>query len=113
MSISVSPVLPVIAGQPAASGPVPQPGTVVNAQVIKLLADNLVRIAIAGLSLDVLSEIPLQLGQVLQLAVSQTQDGIRLAVVGGGTGAAGPSPDVISLAPDALGDVATISLPNA
>ena len=64
-----------------------QPGTVINAQVLKILADNLVRIAIASLSIDVLSEVPLQAGQTLQLAVSQTPDGIRLAVVGQGAGA--------------------------
>src|SRR4051794_29839915 len=102
MSIVTNPIHPLIAAQGAAPGLVLQPGTVVDAQVLKLLSDNLVRIAISNLSLDVLSEIPLQAGQALQLAVSQTPDGIRLAVVGQGSGAA--ASDTITLTPDALGD---------
>ena len=55
------------------------------------------RIAIANLSIDVLSEVPLQAGQNLQLAVSQTPDGIRLAVVGQGAAAAtAPRPPIPS-----------------
>ena len=108
MSISVTPTIPVIAAQGGASDLVLQPGTVVDAEVLKLLADNLVRIVIAGLSIDVLSEIPLSAGQALQLAVSQTPDGIRLAVVGPGSGAAagtssditGTSSGIITLAPE-------------
>ncbi len=80
-----------------------QPGSVVNAQVLKILAADLVRIAIAGLSIDVATEIPLQQGQTLQLAVSQTRDGIRLAVVGQGGDAAA---DAVTLSPDALADAA-------
>jgi hypothetical protein len=76
-----------------------QPGTVVNAQVQNVLAADLVRIAIANLSIDVLTEVPLQAGQNLQLAVSQTESGvIRLAVVGQG---GATSADAASLAPDA------------
>jgi hypothetical protein len=80
MSISVSPILPVIAAQGAAPDLVLQPGSVVDALVLKILSENLVRIAIAGVSVEVLSEIPLSAGQSLQLAVSQTPDGIRLTV---------------------------------
>jgi hypothetical protein len=75
-----------------------QPGTVVNAQVQNVLAADLVRIAIANLSIDVLTEVPLQAGQNLQLAVSRTESGvIRLAVVGQG---GATSADAASLAPD-------------
>src|SRR6202790_803349 len=98
MSISVNPILPVIAAQSAAPDLVLQPGSVVDAQVQKLLSDTLVRIAIAGLSIDVLSEVPLQAGQPLQLAVSQMQDGIRLAIVGQGAAAGG---DLVTLSPAA------------
>jgi Flagellar hook-length control protein FliK len=110
MPISVSPTVPVITAQAAPSAIVLQPGTVINAQVLKILADNLVQIAIANLSIDVLSEVPLQAGQNLQLAVSQTQDGIRLAVVGQGTGAAagGAAPDTVTLAPGAILASATL-----
>jgi hypothetical protein len=105
MSISVNPILPVVATQGAAPELVLQPGTVVDARVLKLLSDNLVRIAIANLSIDVLSEVPLSAGQTLQLAVSEMDGGIRLAVVGQG-GAAGTSSDTVTLAPDALVDAA-------
>jgi hypothetical protein len=108
MPISVTPILPVNATQSAAPELVLQPGTVVDATVLKILSADLVRIAINSLSIDVLSEVPLQAGQALQLAVLQTPDGgIRLAVVGQGAGAAdGASPDSVSLAPAALVDAA-------
>src|SRR5258705_10928867 len=105
MSISVNPILPVVATQGTAPQLVLQPGTVVDARVLKLLSDNLVRIAIANLSIDVLSEIPLSAGQTLQLAVSEMDGGIRLAVVGQG-GAAGTPSDSVTLAADALIDAA-------
>ncbi|MBS0532266.1 MAG: flagellar hook-length control protein FliK [Proteobacteria bacterium] len=83
MAVSINPIFPVIAAQGAAPEVALQPGTVIDAQVQKILANDLVRIAIANLSIEVLSEVPLQVGQTLQLAVSQTSDGLRLAVVGG------------------------------
>jgi Flagellar hook-length control protein FliK len=119
MPISVNPTVPVITAQSAASGVVLQPGTVISAQVLKILAGDLVQIAIADLSIDVLSEIPLQAGQNLQLAVSQTQDGIRLAVVGQGAGAAsgGAPVDTVTLAPGATlappGNAAAVANPSA
>jgi hypothetical protein len=108
MAISINPVLPVLAAQEA-GGVAPelvlQPGSVVNAQVLKLLSADLVRIAIASLSIDVASEIPLQAGQNLQLAVSRSKDGgIRLALLGQGADAAGA--DAVTLSPDALADAA-------
>jgi len=105
MAISINPVLPVLAAKEAggvASELVLAPGSVVNAQVLKVLDANLVRIAIAALSIDVLTEIPLQEGQALQLAVSQTKDGIRLALVGQG----GEVGDAVTLSPEALVDAA-------
>lgn len=95
MALSVTPNLPVIAPTPAAGGAtssvVLQPGTVVNAEVLKV-ADNLVQIAIANLAIDVLSEVPLVAGQSLQLAVSQAQDGsVKLAIVGQGAEGVGPA----------------------
>jgi hypothetical protein len=84
MSISVTPIRPAIAVESAAPDLLLQPGSVVDAQVLKILSDNLVRITISNVSIDVLSEVPLAVGQTLQLAVSQTEGGIRLAVVGQG-----------------------------
>ncbi|MEH2518412.1 hypothetical protein V1279_003985 [Bradyrhizobium sp. AZCC 1610] len=112
MAISINPVLPVLAAQEAggiAAELVLQPGSVVNAQVLKILSADLVRIAIASLSIDVATEIPLQQGQSLQLAVSQTKDGIRLAVVGQG-GDAGA--DAVTLSPGALADTAANDRPT-
>jgi hypothetical protein len=102
MAISVGPILPVIAAQGVASNVALQPGTVVSAQVLQVLSNDLVRIAIANLSIDVLTEVPLQAGQNLQLAVSQTPDSIRLAVVGQGAtaGAATDTSSLASLAPN-------------
>jgi hypothetical protein len=109
MAISINPVLPVLAAQEVggiAPELVLQPGSVVNAQVLKVLSADLVRIAIASLSIDVATEIPLQQGQNLQLAVMQTKDGIRLAMVGQGGDTAGSSADAVTLSPDALADAA-------
>ncbi|HEU0083887.1 MAG TPA: flagellar hook-length control protein FliK [Bradyrhizobium sp.] len=127
MPISINPVFPVLAAQGAAPELVLQPGAVIDAEVLKILANDLVRIAIANLSIEVFSEIPLQVGQTLQLAVSQTPDGIRLAVFGQGNGVeselalASPgseamlsnaaAPDVIDLAPVFAGKVTTGAAP--
>src|SRR3954454_18341031 len=92
MPISINPIFPVIAAQGAASDLVLQPGTVIDAQVLKILANDLVRIAIANMSIEGVSEIPLHVGQSLHLAVSQTPQGIKLAVVGQGALARGGEP---------------------
>jgi hypothetical protein len=82
MSITINPTTPLVAAQGVTSAIVLQPGTVINAQVLKLLGNDQVRIAIGGQSLDVVSQVPLQAGQTLQLAVSRAPDGnINLAVV--------------------------------
>jgi Flagellar hook-length control protein FliK len=87
MALTINPSLPVIAAQATGSvtsGVVLQPGTVVDAQVLKV-AENLVQIAIAGLSFDVMSEVALTPGQSLRLAVSQASDGtVQLAITGQG-----------------------------
>ncbi len=81
MAITVTPVLPVQPAQEVVAVTPElalQPGTTINATVLKVLSADLVRIAIASLSIDVKTEIPLQQGQALKLAVSQTGNGIRL-----------------------------------
>src|SRR3954467_10784912 len=98
MSISVNPSLPKIAVESAPPDLLLQPGSIVDAKVLKVLSANLVRIAISNVSIDELSEIPLIAGQALQLAVSQTKAGIRLAVVGQGAASASSS-DTVALAP--------------
>ena len=112
MAISVTPVLPVLAAQEVggvAPDLVLQQGSVVNAQVLKVLSADLVRIAISSLSIDVLSEVPLQEGQTLQLAVSQTPDGVRLAVVGQGADTLSLPGDAVTLSPGARVSVAANS----
>src|SRR5215510_11884069 len=104
MAISVTPVLPVQPAQEVeAVTPelVLRPGSTINATVLKVLSAEFVRIAIASLSIDVKTEIPLQQGQTLKLAVSQTDNGIRLTNV---TDVAGTSADAVTLSPDALVD---------
>jgi hypothetical protein len=102
MPIQISPTNPVVAiaqgADPATPDLVLQAGTVVNAKVIGVLADDLVRIAIANLSLDVMSEVALVPGQNLQLAVSQSDGGIRLSIVGSGA-AAGTGTSAGTVAP--------------
>lgn len=109
----VNPILAVDAARSVERDLVLQPGAVIDAQVLKVLANNMVRIAISGLALDVMSQVPLQAGQALQLAVSQNEGGIRLAVVGQGAGAADTSADTsadtVTLAPGARADAAANS----
>ncbi|WP_298873752.1 flagellar hook-length control protein FliK [uncultured Bradyrhizobium sp.] len=102
MVTPISSILPVSAASPVADAATPdlvlQAGSVVDARVVSVLADNLVRIAIANLSMDVMSEVALTPGQNLQLAVSQNEGTIRLAVVGG---AGEASADQVTLTPTA------------
>src|SRR5262249_40433627 len=106
-AMAIAPVnasTPVIAAPSvggATDGVVLQPGTVVSAQVQNVLADNLVQIAIANMTLDVLTEVALTPGQNLNLAVSQPQKGVvRLQMAGQGATAAATG-DAASLAPNA------------
>jgi len=110
MSIAINPVFPVVAAQGVAAGAVLQPGTVIDALVLKQLDANLVRIAIANLTIEVLSEVPLQPGQALQLAVSQTPQGVRLQIVPG-QGATSSAQAAVPAA-DAS-PVDTVSVPKA
>lgn len=103
MAISINQILPVLPAQDAgAVAPelLLQQGKVIDARVLKVLQADLVRIAIGALSLDVRTEIPLQQGQTLKLAVSQTTDAIRLTMLGQGADAG----DAVTLSPGALQD---------
>ena len=88
MSIVITPTTSLVAAQGVSASVVLQPGTVVAAQVLQILGNDQVRIAIGGQAIDVQSQVPLQAGQTLQLAVSQTTNGIALAVVNQQAGAA-------------------------
>ncbi|MBR0711177.1 flagellar hook-length control protein FliK [Bradyrhizobium liaoningense] len=107
MPTPISSIVPVSAASPVADAATPdlvlQAGSVVDARVVSVMADNLVRIAIANLSMDVMSEVSLTPGQNLQLAVSQNDGTIRLAVM---NGAGEATADQVTLTPRAasLGD---------
>jgi hypothetical protein len=111
MPTPISSILPVSAASPVADAATPdlvlQAGSVVDAKVVSVLADNLVRIAIANLSMDVMSQVSLIPGQNLQLAVSQNDGTIRLAVV---NGAGEASTDQVTLTPTAASLVDSPSL---
>jgi hypothetical protein len=110
MSIAVNSTIPLVAAQGITADVVLQPGTVVNAQVLQLLGDDQVRIAIGGQSLDVTSQVPLQAGQTLQLSVSQTADGnINLAVVNQPAGAAASQAAADPAAANATSDAVTLT----
>jgi hypothetical protein len=90
MPVAINPVFPVVTAQGAAAGAALQPGTVIDAQVLAQLGADKVRIAIANLTIEALTEVPLQSGDRLQLAVSQTPQGVRLQIVPGEGGVASP-----------------------
>ncbi|SHH49973.1 flagellar hook-length control protein FliK [Bradyrhizobium erythrophlei] len=122
MSIVITPLIQPAAAQ-AATPVVLQSGSVISARVQQVLTNNIVRIAIAGQSIDVLSQVPLQAGQTLQLAVSQANDGtVRLAVVNPQDAAAAAqapaqaanaavTPDTVTLAPGAVASIAPQTTP--
>lgn len=89
MPVSVVSATPTVTAQGVGAPTlVLQPGTVITAQVLSVLDANLVRIAIANLTLDVQSQVALQAGTTLNLAVSQTaQGGVQLAIVPAGASA--------------------------
>lgn len=132
MPVSVVSATPAISPTGAAA-PTPtlvlQPGTVISAQVLSVLDANLVRIAIANLTLDVQSLVPLQAGTTLSLAVSQApQGGVKLTIVpaeaaaaqaatSGSAAAAGQATDTSAIArsapPSTVVATATLSAPQA
>jgi hypothetical protein len=110
MSIAINPTTPLVAAQGVTADVVLQPGTVINAQVQQLLGNDQVRIAIGGQSLDVVSQVPLQAGQTLQLAVSQAPDGnINLAVVNQPAGVPASQPAGTPAAANVSSDAVTLT----
>jgi hypothetical protein len=83
MSIVIASNIPSVSAPsaPSAPGIVLQPGQVVTAQVVQVLGNDHVQIAIGGETIEAATQVPLQVGQSLQLQVSQTPNGIGLAIV--------------------------------
>jgi hypothetical protein len=110
MSITINPTVPLVAAQGVTADVVLQPGTLINAQVQQLLGNDQVRITIGGQSLNVGSQVPLQAGQTLQLAVSQAPDGtINLAVVNQQAGVPASQPGASSAASNVTSDAVTLT----
>lgn len=105
MPTPVNSILPVVSAQGVASEVAFQPGSVIAGRVLSVSPDNQVRLAIGHSTIDVQSQVPLQAGQVLQFAVSKTDNGnVQLAVVTPQNTAAGQaggtSSGDVTLAPD-------------
>jgi hypothetical protein len=84
MAIAITPILqPVTASASSvpASSIALQAGQVITAQVIQVLGNDQVQIAIGNQTIEAATQVPLQAGQTLQLQVSQTSSGIGLAIV--------------------------------
>src|SRR6516162_8403488 len=117
MPIVITPNVPPVAAPGAtAADIVLQAGSVISARVLQILGPDQVRIAIGGQQIDVLSQVPLQAGQTLQLQVSQTSSGIGLAIVnqlrdaGAGQNTAGAS--AVTLAPELAVGLAALATPG-
>jgi len=109
MAITITPnIQPALAPSTAApvTGIVLQPGQVITAQVLQVLGNDQVQIAIGGQTIEATTQVPLQVGQSLQLQVSQTPGGVGLAIVNQPSTAAGQASatgaatsDTVTLAP--------------
>jgi flagellar hook-length control protein FliK len=124
MAITITPnIQPTSApAAPAsAAGLVLQAGQVITAQVVQVLGNDQVQIAIGNQTIDAATQVPLQAGQTLQLQVSQTAGGIGLAIVNSpsgappGQGASGPAgaSNAVVLAPTLAASLAANVTSNA
>jgi len=92
MALTIAPnIQPATASAPSlpASGIVLQAGQVITAQVVQVLGNDQVQIAIGNQTIEAATQVPLQAGQTLQLQVSQTSGGIALTIVNQASTAAG------------------------
>jgi len=87
---------------PAASGIVLQAGQVITAEVLQVLGNNKVQLAIGNQTIEAATQVPLQAGQTLQLQVSQTPGGIGLSIVNQPSTPAGQTSAGVSGAPNAV-----------
>src|ERR1700742_3283262 len=117
MAITINPNLqPVTAAAPSApvSGIVLQAGQVITAEGLQALGNDKVQVAIGRQTIEATTQVPLQVGQTLQLQVSQTPNGIGLSIVNqpstatGQAGASGAttSDPVITLSPSLAASIA-------
>jgi hypothetical protein len=120
MSIVIAPNIPPVSASSApATGLVLQPGQVVTAQVVQILGNDQVQIAIGGQTIEAATQVPLQVGQSLQLQVSQTPNGIGLAIVNQpstpasqATAGGAATSDSVTLAPSLAAGLAAATPPT-
>lgn len=119
MAITVDPTLSLVALQGVTADVRLQPGSVVQARVLSVSDTNQVKIAIAGQTVDATTQVPLQAGQTLQVAVSQSGGGVRLQVVNqpvttatNNAALSGAVLDTITLGPEAIVLTAPTSTPS-
>jgi hypothetical protein len=115
MAITINPNLQsVAAAAPSAAvgGITLQAGQVITAEVLQVLGNDQVQIAIGNLTIEATTQVPLQVGQTLQLQVSQTSNGVGLAIVNqpstsqAGAGATPTSSPAITLSPSLAASLA-------
>ncbi|CCE07110.1 conserved hypothetical protein [Bradyrhizobium sp. STM 3843] len=63
-----------------------QAGAVLSGKVQEILADNLIQVAVGNLLMELASSTPLLPGQTVQVGVTQTDQGLRVALVEPGAG---------------------------
>ena len=119
---TITPTLqPTAAAGAPSSALVLQAGQVITAEVIQVLGSDQVQIAIGNQTIEATTQVPLQVGQTLQLQVSQTSNGIGLAIVNqpgtsssqGGGGVNTASDPVITLSPSLAASLAANLTPDA
>ena len=120
MAITITPnIQPTTTAASSAppTGIVLQAGQVITAQVVQVLGNDQVQIAIGNQTIEAATQIPLQVGQTLQLQVSQTPVGIGLAIVNqpgtAATGVSSTSNPVITLSPSLAASIAANLTPDA
>ena len=124
MAITITPNIQpstAAASSTPASGIVLQAGQVITAQVVQILGNDQVQIAIGNQTIEAATQVPLQAGQTLQLQVSQTSSGIGLAIVNQpgaatgqtATGVSATSNPVLTLSPSLAASLAANLTPDA
>ena len=110
MAVTIAPISPAASTVPVTPQLALQPGTVISAQVLQLLENGLAQIAIDGMAIAAFSEVPLQVGEQLKLAVSQASDGvIKLQVVPPGADAPALATAGAATGPTSVGTTAASS----
>jgi hypothetical protein len=124
MAITINPNIQpstASASSAPATGVVLQAGQVITAQVVQVLGNGQVQIAVGNQAIEAATQVPLQVGQTLQLQVSQTSGGIGLAIVNQpgsatgqvSTGGSATSNPVITLSPSLAASLAANLTPDA